>query len=106
MNISPNLLGRERNSPARTPPGSAAPIGAARAAGETRNQFRRENAELRPRIAQLGAASLRIGSGLDLDTVLGETAESARALTGARYAAIATIDDVGAPQDVVTSGFT
>ncbi len=66
----------------------------------------RENDELRGRIAQLSAASLRIGSSLDLDTVLGEIAESARALTGARYAAIATIDEAGAPQDFVTSGFT
>ncbi len=66
----------------------------------------RENAELRTRIAQLSAASLRIGSSLDLDTVLGEIAENARALTGARYAAIATIDEAGAPQDFVTSGFT
>ena len=32
--------------------------------------------------------------------------ESARALTGARYGAIATIDDAGVPQDFVTSGFT
>ena len=31
---------------------------------------------------------------------------SARALTGARYGAIATIDDAGVPQDFVTSGFT
>ena len=68
--------------------------------------LRRENTELRARIAQLSAASLRIGSSLDLDTVLGEIAESARALTGARYAAIATIDEAGAPQDFVTSGFT
>ena len=68
--------------------------------------LRRENAELRARIAQLSAASLRIGSTLDLDTVLGEIAASARALTGARYAAIATIDEAGTPQDFVTSGFT
>ena len=68
--------------------------------------LRRENAELRARIAQLSAACLRIGSSLDLDTVLGEIAGSARALTGARYAAIATIDGTGVPQDFVTSGFT
>ena len=70
------------------------------------DELRRENAELRARIAQLSAACLRIGSSLNLDTVLGEIAESARALTGARYAAIATIDGSGAPQDFVTSGFT
>ena len=81
--------------------------GAGRASGtDCGDALRRENAELRGRIAQLSAASLRIGSSLDLDTVLGEIAESARALTGARYAAIATIDEAGAPQDFVTSGFT
>ena len=68
--------------------------------------LRRENAALRERISQLSAASLRIGSSLDLDTVLQETAESARALTNARFAAIATIDETGQPVDFVTSGFT
>ena len=38
--------------------------------------------------------------------MLNEVVESARALTGARYGAIATIDEAGAPQDFVTSGFT
>ena len=66
----------------------------------------REIAALRERISALSAASLRIGSSLDLDTVLREIAESARALTGARYAAIATIDETGLPVDFVTSGFT
>ena len=66
----------------------------------------REIEALRGRIAGLSAASLRIGSSLDLDTVLREIAESARALTGASYAAIATIDEAGAPVDFVTSGFT
>ena len=51
--------------------------------------LRREIAELRGHIAQLSTASLRIGSSLDLDTVLREIAESARALTGARYASVA-----------------
>ena len=54
----------------------------------------------------LTAALLRIGASLDLETVLNEVVESARALTGARYAAIATIDEAGQPQDFVTSGFT
>ena len=38
--------------------------------------------------------------------VLNEVVVSAWALTGARYGAIATIDEAGAPQDFVTSGFT
>lgn len=70
------------------------------------DDLRRQNEALRRRISQLGAASLRIGSSLDLDTVLGEIVESARALTGARYAGIATIDESGKPVDFVTSGFT
>ena len=65
-----------------------------------------ENAALRARISALSAASLRISASLDLETVLNEVVESARALTGARYGAIATIDEAGAPQDFVTSGFT
>ena len=68
--------------------------------------LRREIAALRERISALSAASLRIGSSLDLDTVLDEIARSARSLTGARYAAIATIDGAGKPVDFVTSGFT
>ena len=61
---------------------------------------------LRERISALGAASLRIGSSLDLDTVLGEIADSARALTRARYAVITTVDHAGQLDDVVMSGFT
>ena len=65
-----------------------------------------ETAVLRARISALSAASLRISASLDLEMVLNEVVESARALTGARYGAIATIDEAGAPQDFVTSGFT
>ena len=54
----------------------------------------------------LASAMLRISASLDLETVLNEVVESARALTGARYGAIATIDEAGAPRDFVTSGFT
>ena len=61
---------------------------------------------LSERISALSAASLRVGASLDLDTVLQEVVESARALTGARYGAIATIDEAGQPRDFVTSGFT
>ena len=68
--------------------------------------LRREAAGLRERVSALCAAGLRIGSSLDLATVLDEIAGSARALTGARYAAIATIDEDGNPVDFVTSGFT
>ena len=73
---------------------------------ETHDDLRRENEALRARISALSAASLRISASLDLATVLNEVVESARALTGARFGAIATIDEAGAPQDFVTSGFT
>ena len=58
------------------------------------------------RFSSLTAAMLRISASLDLPTVLREVVEGARALTGARYGAIATIDETGEPQDFVTSGFT
>ena len=70
------------------------------------DDLRRENAALRQRISTLNAAILRINASLDLDTVLGEVVESARALTGARWGVIATIDEAGAPLDFVFSGFT
>ena len=71
-----------------------------------RDRTAAENAALRARISALSAASLRISASLDLDTVLNEVVESARALIGARYGAITTIDETGAPRDFVTSGFT
>ena len=58
------------------------------------------------RDATLTAAILRIGASLDLDTVLREVVESARALTGAAYGVIATVDEAGQPRDYVTSGMT
>ena len=66
----------------------------------------RETDALRERISSLSTAVLRISASLDLDTVLRETVDSARALTGARYGVITTIDDTGQPQDFVTSGLT
>ena len=70
------------------------------------DDLRRENEALRRRIATLNAAILRINASLDLDTVLGEVVGSARALTGARWGVIATVDEAGAPLDFVFSGFT
>ncbi len=57
-------------------------------------------------VSNLSAATLRIGASLDLDTVLRETAEGARALTGARFGAVATADESGRPLEFVTSGPT
>ena len=61
---------------------------------------------LRERIARLSAAILHIGGSLDVDTVLRTTAEEARALTGARFGAVATSDENGAVSEYVTSGLT
>ncbi|MDE2667741.1 MAG: response regulator [Acidobacteriota bacterium] len=68
--------------------------------------LKRENEALRDCISKLSAASLRISASLNLATVLREAAESACELTGARYGVIATIDESGKIQDVVTAGFT
>ncbi len=58
------------------------------------------------RQSSLATALLRIGASLDLETVLNEVVVGARVLSRARYGAITTIDETGAPQDFVTSGFT
>ncbi len=68
--------------------------------------LKRENETLRTRSAALNAAILRISASLDLDTVLDEVMESARTLTGARWGALASVDEAGAPRDFLTSGFT
>ena len=68
--------------------------------------LKQENEALRNRISKLSAASLRISASLDLDTILSEVVESARALTEARYGLITTIGDSGPFEDFVTSGFT
>ena len=70
------------------------------------DELRRETEAFRDRISKLSAAVLRISASLDLDTVLHEIVESTRALTGARYGAIVTIDEAAQPQDFVTSGLT
>ena len=68
--------------------------------------LRRENEALRERISTLSAAVLRMSAGLDLDTVLREAIDGARALTGADCGVIATLDESGQPEDFATSGFT
>ena len=56
------------------------------------------------RISRLCAALGRITASLEPETVLTEVVEGARALTGARYAMITTVDESGGPREVVTSG--
>ena len=55
---------------------------------------RRKVEALRERIAALPAAILRISASLDVDTVLREIAEAARALTGARYAVMGSVPEL------------
>ncbi len=70
------------------------------------DELHRENETLRERISRLSAASVRISASLDLNTVLQEIVDSARALIGARYGAIVTTGEDGQVQDFVTSGIT
>ena len=58
------------------------------------------------RLTRLSEASLRINESLDFDEVLQQVVDGARALTGARYGVITTMDDAGLPDDVFTSGIT
>ena len=60
----------------------------------------------RERFSRLCAAMLRISASLDVNTVLQEVVDSARALTSASYGMIATVDERGQPQDFITSGLT
>ena len=61
---------------------------------------------LRDRLSRLSEASLRINESLDPDTVLQEVMDNARALTGARFGAITTLDDEGGLLDFITSGLS
>ncbi|MDE2660849.1 MAG: response regulator [Acidobacteriota bacterium] len=70
------------------------------------DELRQQIEALQERVSRLSAAVLRMSASLDLDTVLQEAVDSARALTGARYGTIATVDETGRPEDFVTSGFT
>ena len=73
---------------------------------ENAAELREQNEALRQRLAGLSAAVLRINASLDPDAVLQEVVNSARALTGARYGIIVTLDDAGRPREFVTSGLT
>ena len=73
---------------------------------ENPDALRRRIEMLEDRLSRLCAAILRISASLDLQTVLKEVVDSARALTNAGFGVIATVDDAGRPQDFVSSGFT
>ena len=55
---------------------------------------------------RLGAAVLRVSASLDAATVLRDVVDAARALTGARYGVIATVDEAARPQEFICSGMT
>ncbi|MCY4598676.1 MAG: ATP-binding protein, partial [Acidobacteria bacterium] len=71
---------------------------------ETPDELRQRIEMLEDRISKLSAAVLRISASLDLETVLREIVDRARALTGAHYGVIATVDAAGQPQDFVSAG--
>ena len=70
------------------------------------DELRERIEALEQRLAALSDAALRVSSSLDLDTVLQEVVDSARALTGARMGVIATVDAAGRAEEFVTSGVT
>ena len=61
---------------------------------------------LRERLSRFRDAALRINESLDLDVVLQGVLDSARALTGARYALISPGDENRVPVECFTSGLT
>ena len=70
------------------------------------DDMRRQLQAARERTAALSAAILRTSASLDLATVLQETLDAARVLTGAHYSAITTLDGAGEVSGFVTSGLS
>ena len=70
---------------------------------KSRDELAREVEVLGKRIATLSAAVLRLGSSLDLATVLQEAADSARTLTHAHYSLIVTVGEIGETREFVTT---
>ena len=68
------------------------------------DELLRQNRALRERHSRLSRALVRISASLDLDTVLREVVDSARALTGARQGYLTATDEPGRPHRVPTSG--
>ena len=66
----------------------------------------REAAALRERLARLSQTSLRITEDLDLETVLQEVVNGARALTEAKRGILVTLDEAGYRTAYLTSGVT
>ncbi len=58
------------------------------------------------RLTRLGEAGLRINDGLELGAVLQRVLDGARALTGARYGVLTTLDDAGRMEDFLATGLS
>ena len=76
------------------------------AALERAERLERENAALRELFSRLSAASVRILSSLDLETVLQNVLDTARSLIGARYGVLTLLDEQGEVEHHVTSGIS
>ncbi len=87
-------------------PGKGRALKGQEAPSQANETLRRENEALRERISTLSAAVLRMSAGLDLDTVLREAVDGARALTGAARGVITTLDESGQPEEFSALGFT
>ncbi len=70
------------------------------------DELTRENETLRDRLSRLSEAGRRINESLELDEVLQDVLDSARALTGAHYGVITLLDDTGRAADFLASGMT
>ena len=70
------------------------------------DELRQEIARLRERMARLSSASLSISESLDLESVLREAVDNARALTGAAYGAITIVGRVEGAPEFISSGLT
>ena len=70
------------------------------------DELAQEVEALRDRLSGLSEASRRINESLDFETVLQGILGCARALTGARYAGITTVDGSGQPQEFFTTGMS
>ena len=73
---------------------------------KSHDELTRQIGALQERMSKLCAAIRRINTSLDLDIVLQVVVDGARALTGALYSAITTIDEAGRPQQFLSSGIT
>ena len=69
-------------------------------------ELQKEIATLRERLLRFSTAGVRINESLDVSVVLREVVESARALTGAGYGGVTTLDDDGRMLEFVGSGFS